>query len=196
LRRFGKILAVVAILLLAGYLTRESWLVFFGTVLVNDEQPFNAQAIICLAGDPVGNRITKSAELVQKGYAPIVLVSGPGAMYGTNEALLAIDFAVARGFPGHYFKAVTHNANSTLEEAWAFRTYLEKEGIKKILVVTSDYHTARAGRTFREVLKETEMRIVAAPDRDFRAESWWKTRQAQKQVFFEWTKTLARILGI
>jgi uncharacterized SAM-binding protein YcdF (DUF218 family) len=182
--------------LLASYLNRESWLPFFGTALIADQPPVKAQAVICLAGDSVGNRIIRSAELVREGYAPVVLVSGPGSVYGTNEAVLAIDFAVAHGFPREYFKPVKHDANSTLEEAWAFRAHLEKERITNVLVVTSDYHTARAGRTFREVLTGTELRTVAAPDRDFRADSWWKTRPAQKQVFFEWTKTLARILGI
>ena len=196
MRRFGKYLTVVAALLLTCYLTREFWLAGLGSALVAGQQPVKAQAIICLAGDAAGTRITKSAELVRDGYAPFVLVSGPSSVYGTNEARLAIDFAVNRGFPREYFRSVVHDANSTLEEAWVFRSYLEKEHIANVLIVTNDYHTGRAGRTFREVLKGMELRMIAAPDRDFRADSWWKSRPARKLVFLEWTKTIARLLGI
>jgi hypothetical protein len=39
------------------------------------------------------------------------------------------------------------------------------------------------------------MRVVAAPDENFQEGSWWRNREAQKTVFFEWTKTLATALG-
>jgi hypothetical protein len=40
------------------------------------------------------------------------------------------------------------------------------------------------------------MRTVAAPDEFFRAESWWRSRQAQKTVFMEWSKTVATAIGM
>jgi hypothetical protein len=40
------------------------------------------------------------------------------------------------------------------------------------------------------------MRTVAAPDQFFRPDSWWRNREAQKTVFFEWSKTVATALGI
>jgi len=178
------------------YLTGNWWLPWLGHALISSEEPFKAEAVICLAGDGTGHRITKAASLVKEGYAPVVLVSGPGSVYDMNEAHLAIDFVVRRGFPREAMLPVVHNANSTLEEAWVFRDYLSKRGMKRILLVTSDYHTARASRTFRSVLDGVEVRTVAAPDRDFQADSWWKNRPARKLVFMEWTKTFARMLGI
>lgn len=141
-------------------------------------------------------RITKAATLVKEGYAPFVLVSGPGAFYDVNEANLAVDYAVRRGFPRESFKPLLHQGNSTVDEAWIFRDYLMKNGMHKVIVVTSDYHTGRAGRTFRSVLKGIDVRTVAAPDKDFQAASWWKSRPARKLVFMEWSKTIAWILGI
>jgi uncharacterized SAM-binding protein YcdF (DUF218 family) len=62
--------------------------------------------------------------------------------------------------------------------------------------VTSDYHTRRAGRVFRSLAPPAQVRIVAAPDRFFRADSWWRSRQGRKLVVLEWQKTLANWLGM
>ena len=40
------------------------------------------------------------------------------------------------------------------------------------------------------------MRVVAAPDEYFRADSWWRNRQGQKIVFLEWTKTVTSLAGL
>jgi hypothetical protein len=39
------------------------------------------------------------------------------------------------------------------------------------------------------------MHVVAADDKYFSAHNWWKSREGQKAVFFEWTKTLATAMG-
>jgi hypothetical protein len=36
---------------------------------------------------------------------------------------------------------------------------------------------------------------VTAADEYFKADSWWRDREAQKTVFFEWSKTIATALG-
>jgi hypothetical protein len=40
------------------------------------------------------------------------------------------------------------------------------------------------------------MRTVAAPGEYFHPDSWWRNREGQKTVFFEWSKTVATALGI
>jgi len=37
---------------------------------------------------------------------------------------------------------------------------------------------------------------VAAPDKFFKPDSWWRTRESQKTFLFEWLKTIAGPLGI
>jgi uncharacterized SAM-binding protein YcdF (DUF218 family) len=64
------------------------------------------------------------------------------------------------------------------------------------MVVTSDYHTRRAGRSYQSLAGSAELRVVAAPDRFFRADSWWRTRQGRKLFLLEWEKTLAEWLGM
>jgi uncharacterized SAM-binding protein YcdF (DUF218 family) len=62
--------------------------------------------------------------------------------------------------------------------------------------VTSNYHTRRAGRIFRSKAPDLEIHMIAAPDRDFTPDGWWKTRQGQKVFLDEWIKTVATWFGL
>jgi hypothetical protein len=77
---------------------------------------------------------------------------------------------------------------------------LRRRNVRSFLLVTSDYHTARSARIYgaaeRAMGGGPAMRVVPARDEFFRADSWWRTRQAQKVVFFEWSKTFATVLGM
>ncbi len=73
---------------------------------------------------------------------------------------------------------------------------LRKLGAHSYLLVTSDYHTRRAGRFFRRVSGGLDMRVIAAPDEYFRWNSWWLNREGQKTFCLEWTKTVTSIFGM
>ena len=148
-----------------------------------------------LAGDFFGNRILKAAELVRQGYAPKALIDGPGGVYGLHESDLAITFAVRHGYPESYFIAFPNDARSTAAEADAVLAEVRRRKLHRIDIVTSDYHTRRAGKIFRAKAGGVEIHMIAAPDRDFTADGWWKTRNGQKVFATEWMKTVARWLG-
>ena len=168
-----------------------------GNYLVETRPPEKADAVLVLAGDFRGVRVLRAAELVQGGFASIALVSGPAEIYGVNEATLAIRYANTRGMPPNYFEAVPIRAFSTLEEAHAFAPELRKRNIRKLLLVTSNYHTHRAANIFRAVLgKDIAIHSVAASDPYFGPESWWHNREGQKIVFYEYSKTIAGWLGM
>jgi uncharacterized SAM-binding protein YcdF (DUF218 family) len=169
---------------------RSVWLAALGGFLVQAGPPAPADYIVVLAGDFTGNRILKAGELVRQGYARQALVSGPGDVYGAHESDLAIPFAVQRGYPTSYFAAVPNDARSTAAEAAVLLAELRRRGAQRVDVVTSNFHTRRAGRIFRAQARGMEIHIVAAPDRNFDPESWWKTREGQKTFLYEWMKTL------
>ena len=73
---------------------------------------------------------------------------------------------------------------------------LRRRNVRSFLLVTSDFHTARAGRIFRSSARDLEMRVVAVPDEHFRRASWWRTAEGVRIVFTEWSKTLATAAGI
>ena len=139
----------------------------------------------------------RACELLRNGNVPVVLVSGPMEWYGTNEADLAIRFATARGCPAGSFQPLYLKALSTSEEARKLRPELERRGIRTLLLVTSNFHTGRAFRTFRrEMPEQIELLPVAAPDPYFAPDSWWHNREGQKTAFFELTKTVADWIGL
>jgi len=185
--------AVFALLAVASY---PLWLRWLGESLVLSEPPFRAGIAVVLAGDGSGNRLIRAAELVREGYAPRVLVSGPPGFYGRHESDLAVTFAVERRYPESWFIRLPHQAHSTRDEVAVIVSELRRRGIRRFLVVTSDYHTRRAARIFRERAAGLDFRMIAAPDRFFRAGSWWRDRQGRKVFLFEWLKTITERFGL
>jgi len=199
-RGFFRLLLYSFVLFLALFLTRTWWLPGMGYALIHDDGPAHADIAVILAGDTYGKRIVKGGELIAAGYVPTALVSGPPGFFGHHENDFAIPYAVEKGFPAAGFVAVPHEALSTRAEAKVMLAELRQRGIKSFLLVTSDYHTGRARRIFLAQERKDgggpAMRVVAAPDQYFRADSWWHTREGQKVVFVEWSKTLATFLGM
>ena len=195
LRIFLCVLAFVVLL----FFTRTLWLSALGYALVYDEGPAKAGMAVVLAGDSYGHRILRAGELVRAGYVPLVLVSGPPGNYGYHECDLAIPFAVRRGFPAEWFAGLAHEGLSTRTEGLAILQELRRRNVKSFLLVTSDYHSARARRIYladeRAMGGGPAFRMVTCPDEFFRANSWWRTREGQKTAFMEWSKTVATVFG-
>jgi uncharacterized SAM-binding protein YcdF (DUF218 family) len=178
-----------------GALFHTALLSAAGSFLVNAGPPHKADVALVLAGDSFGSRILTAAELTRQGFTPKVMVSGPGGSYGFHECELAIRFAVNRGYPESYFLHAEHEARSTGEEARALVPELRRLDAHSVLLVTSDYHTRRARKIFRSVAPDLTFYVVAAPDRDFSANSWWRTREGRKVFLLEWLKTVAEWFG-
>jgi uncharacterized SAM-binding protein YcdF (DUF218 family) len=171
------------------------WLPFAGAVLEKSGPPHKADIAVVLAGDVWGDRVLEGAELARAGYVPKVLVSGP-SLYDTYECDLAIQFAVKHGYPESIFVRSLNPTTSTRAEAAAIVPVLRRMGVRSFILVTSDYHTRRAGRLFHAAAPDLEMYVVAAPDAQFRLGQWWKDREGRKTVLLEWSKTVATLFGM
>jgi uncharacterized SAM-binding protein YcdF (DUF218 family) len=167
-----------------------------GAFLVQADPPQKAVVALVLSGDEWGHRILTAAQLARDGYVSKVMVSGPDGVYGNHECDLAIPFAVKRGYPESYFIHVEHSARSTLAEAQAVLPEIRRAGYKRVAVVTSNYHTRRAGRIFRAAAPDLTILMIAAPDEHFTPDGWWHSRDAKKIFLSEWEKTVANWLGI
>ena len=196
LSRRWWILSALVLAAAAAVLLHPVWMRALGWYLVKAEQPSHADVALVLGGDAFGNRILKAAELVRHGFTARVLVSGPEDVYGYNEAELAVAFAVHHGNPPPWFIPLPVKAHSTREEARAVVPYLRKLGVKRALLVTSDYHTRRAGAIYREAAPDMQFLVVAAPDQFFRPDDWWRAREGQKRFVLEWMKTISGWFGI
>jgi uncharacterized SAM-binding protein YcdF (DUF218 family) len=192
-RTFALVLIALVVL---GLIFHNAVLAGLGSYLIKSERPEKADIALVLAGDGEGYRILKAAQLARQGYVSDVLVSGPSGMYGQYECDLAIPFAVKAGYPESYFMHFENEARSTQEEARDAIERLRQLGMRKVLLVTSDYHTRRAGKIYRAAAPDLQFVVVAAPDRYFTADGWWHNRQGKKIAFNEWVKTLTEPFGI
>jgi uncharacterized SAM-binding protein YcdF (DUF218 family) len=188
--------AVIALYLLAPVLLPQA-----GNFLVAKEgPPRQADAALVLAGDAFGRRILRGGDMVREGFVPVVYVSGPDELYGFSEDDLAIRFAVNKGLPREWFVGLPNQANSTEDEAKSLLPELARRGVKRLLLVTSNYHTRRSTRIFRKYAKQIApgmtIHPVAAQDALFQPDNWWQHRPAQKTFLLEWTKTITEPFGI
>jgi uncharacterized SAM-binding protein YcdF (DUF218 family) len=198
-RRFAfRTFLLLLVLAVAAFFTRSRWLPWVAAPLVRDDGPAKADIAVVLGGDVYGHRIERAAMLVRDGYVPRVLVSGP-RYFDAHECDAAILFAIHKGYPAEWFVALPHSALSTSEEALVVLEELRRLKLHSYLLVTSDYHSARAARIFRGAEQRlgdsAVMRVVPADDEYFRVNTWWQSREGEKTVFIEWWKALAGALG-
>jgi uncharacterized SAM-binding protein YcdF (DUF218 family) len=193
----SKRLLLAAAFLVLIVVTHRLWLTALASFLIlNEKLPAHADVIVVLAGDGTGRRILKAAALARDGVAPLVMVSGPNDVYGIRESYLAIEYAVKEGFARSLFRPVNFDAESTREEAEHLAQEIRSYGARSLIVVTSNYHTRRAGLIFRRLNPNVQVSIAAAPAPPFTAETWWHTRTGRKMFLQEWMKTIAGEVGL
>jgi uncharacterized SAM-binding protein YcdF (DUF218 family) len=126
-----------------------------GPLLIRvDELSAKADAIIVIGGDHKPERVKRAAELYKTGYAPIVIISaGTQVAEGTElipEAEVMRRQALALGLPENVL-LVEEQSQSTFQNAYYTKLLCVNRGFKSIILVTSVYHSRRAGRIFDDV---------------------------------------------
>jgi len=69
---------------------------------------------------------------------------------------------------------------------------LQRRGVKEVILVTSNYHTARAKRIFAKAAGPAGPRFLAFPVDDglFDPDGWWTRRRYAKTFFYEAIRTV------
>jgi uncharacterized SAM-binding protein YcdF (DUF218 family) len=146
-----------------------------------------ADAIILLSDDNyLAQRATRAAELFQRGLAPLVVASGRQLRpYAGISELMEKDLK-ARGVPKNAIVRFPQLSDSTIEEAGLLSALAARRGWKRVIVVTSNYHTRRARYIFRRVFPAgTDVRVAASASDEFDPGEWWKKRSGRKRFFTE-----------
>ncbi len=152
--------------------------------------PEHADVILVLAGGNDDLRYWSGTKLLEEGYAPRLLldVFSKSVTFGNRDIDLAQAF-VERTTPGQ--SAVCPlSQSSTYDEALYIMYCLQGTDVKKVLVVTSAYHTRRALSILQKRLPQYQFSIYAASDPYFFGEKWWQTREWAKTTYGEWQKYL------
>jgi uncharacterized SAM-binding protein YcdF (DUF218 family) len=176
-----------AAFLLVIYLARYPLLRLAGSFWIIDEEPQNSDVIVILGDDNSrADRAARAAELFKLGFAPKVIASGRFLRPYASIAELEQHDLTDRGVPAAAVVRFAHSATDTREEAMAVAQLLSSHGWKRVILVTSNYHTRRSRyiceRTFPA---GTILHVVAARDSDYSPDEWWKTAAGTKIFFHE-----------
>lgn len=170
----------------------QAILTSLGGFLVDSQPPQPADLIVVLGGDFWGPRVVTGAELAKQGYAPIALLSGP-PYQGRPQGERSIEFLVEKGYPKELFEVFANLAESTVDEAEALRGELARRHVKKVLLVTSSFHSRRATIVLTLFCPGVRFISIPAPDSHYRIEEWWSDDSSRRLFFSEWTKILGSL---
>jgi len=79
-----------------------------------------------------------------------------------------------------------HDAENTREEAEVLAKLAQQKNWKRVIIVTSNYHTRRTRYIFRRIFPGSiAVSVAGARDGDFDAEHWFEKRKSIKQFMGE-----------
>ncbi len=166
---------------------------------VDDPLPPAADAIVIMSGS-VPDRTLEAADLYMKGIAPRIVVtrelprSGEkalrdrGVSIPENDDLTRMALAQLR-VPDEAVLLLRRRGASTESEAVTLARWACREGIKRLIVVTSRAHSRRARLILRNSLGPgIELTLRPTPYDTFRGSGWWRVRRDAKYVWWEYEK--------
>lgn len=180
----------VALVVLLAF--REHLLAGLGESLLVSDPLEPADLIYVLAGDFWGSRVLLGADLGSKGWAPTVIVSG-GRYANSYAPDLSVDFVVQHGYPRGLFLPIRLEARSTIDEARAMGPIFRRLGAKRVILVTSNFHSRRVAQVFRLYLPEFDFRVEGSRDSAFDPHGWWKKPAERRLLFSEYQKMIGTI---
>ena len=188
-------LICLLIVLFVLYLVRHPILRLAGGFWVVEDSPQLSDAIVILGNDDYdGDRAARAAELFKAGWAPHIVASGQYLRPYASVAELEQHDLTERGVPVGAITKLAHRAGDTREEAMDVGAALTSHGWKKVLIVTSNYHTRRARYIYHRTLPSgSELRVISARDPAYDPDKWWQSRPGFKLFFRE---TLAYLVTL
>lgn len=192
LLRAGVAVAAVALLAAAAaWAAHPWWLAALGRFLVVEDPLEPADVIVVLGGDWKG-RLEHGVELFQRGVAPRLLVTGGRWVApGTTESDLLAALARQKGVPRAAILQERTSA-STWEDAVRSLPLVCRMGARRVVLVTSSWHSRRARWVFRRVYGPWGIQVLSSPSAEWRfaLERWWQYPDGGETVVVEYVRLL------
>ncbi len=163
----------------------DQMLLYIGKRLIVSDKLEKSDLIVALGGENI--RKHEAVKLFNEGYAKKILFTG---------------FEIEREdyyrykLTDKYFVYPVRFLSNTYEEAVFTRDLVVKNNYKKVIVVTSFYHTRRTAYIFKKLLEKEGVKVMVHPaySRNFDIDSWWKNKYLRKVVIIEWVGLLYYML--
>jgi uncharacterized SAM-binding protein YcdF (DUF218 family) len=185
------------------------WTLFEGGRYLQHEDPIRKADAIYVLGGTRFERPLEAVDLFKAGDASVILLSP-----GQEEAAVAIlrargvdvphdtdavvEAMVGLGVPRSAVLVGGGSVDNTAEEGAQLKAEAARHGWRTVIVVTSKYHTRRAGFAMRRALDGTGVAVVMRATRYDPADParWWRHRHDIRLLLEEWPKVIAYRLGL
>jgi len=177
---------------------------FLATNLIIEKPLEKADAIFVLSGSGTYiERTNKAAELYKNGVAPKIILTNDGE-FGSwsnkeQKNLAFVEMAqknlLRNGVPVENIEVLQPEVSGTIWEAIAFTEKAKTADLKKVLLVTSAYHSSRALKTFEKVSAEKNVEIelgIVSPPTGIQSPNprfWWLKPKGWQMVAGEYLKS-------
>jgi uncharacterized SAM-binding protein YcdF (DUF218 family) len=179
-----------------------------GSFLYAENPLQRADAIGVLAGTRMERQL-EAADLYLQGYAPIIVLTEETPDNGIvmlerrgfdvpTTAEIARDVMVRLGVPVDAVEILPGIHDSTAHEANTLRRTAVARGWRRLIVVTSKFHTRRGGFAVRREMGGSGIEVIMRGSRYDPADPrhWWRTRNGVRWTASESQKLLAYALGL
>jgi uncharacterized SAM-binding protein YcdF (DUF218 family) len=168
-----------------------AWTVSAGSLLVATDDVGETGVVLALSGDPLGDRVHRAIDLAVEADAERIvffLDAGPRPESPAEIRRIAIDAGIhpdAIRFIGP--------VDSTAMEAGLAAGLVDRCHWQDLAVVTSPYHTRRAGWTFDRAVGDAATVQVVPSLEEWDEVGWWRSQEGGRAVFREWAKGLGAL---
>lgn len=161
-----------------------------GTALVVSKQLAKPDAIVSLASHE-WERLPVAASLASRFPQALVVLTLPARVNGFNchdcaNRLHRLELA---GVPTDRVRVIPLKEGGTYGEALAVRRFVVGTQLKRVMVVTSPYHTRRSLATFSAALSPIGIAVGIEPATAMspaKPDRWWLTAYDRAYVRYEW----------
>jgi uncharacterized SAM-binding protein YcdF (DUF218 family) len=163
-----------------------------GRWLVREDAFFHAEWAAVLAGESRDCERTDAAiRLLQEGRIDTLVLSATRIFKNRYQSEFMLDYVLQQGVPRERVFEFRQDAYSTQEEARLLIRQFRLQNLDTVLIITSNFHTARARRIFRKLANGFPVVLMASADYPlFDPAAWWSNRESRKIWLDEWEKTI------
>jgi uncharacterized SAM-binding protein YcdF (DUF218 family) len=188
-----KWLLVLAAIFVIIFFSRHIILHAMGNYLIVNDKLEKADVAIVLGGE-LGERVEDAIRLYKQGYFNYLIVTGGPIAWQTTEAAIMKKQAILGGIPADKI-IIEDKSLSTYKNAVDTKPIVTKYGFKKVILITSPYHTRRAAFIFRKVYRGLPIKLIvraAEPNQytSFVRTKWWKDYESRQRVLEEYLRVI------
>lgn len=160
-----------------------------------DNATKGADCILILSGN-AETRPDKAAALIKDGYSQRLYHTDERALNTRHNDIIPQPFELSRKILATYnlkadiIPSMKEGATSTFDEAYDLVRFLKANPMKRVILVTDSFHTARAFYAFRKILdlngfEDVELQMSAAPNNIFNEDNWYTTERGISAYILE-----------